>query len=1353
MGAHRRSTGFRRVGSIISALALAGAGIAFLGAPAQAASPCPIPGNFEIDGDMTQATCTPAGDDWNTPGIAVQSTNQGGTYKTAGKDDADPSGWQSSGSTPDKTNFEQAYATSRVVGGHFYVFVAWERTDTSGTQGYAIEIDNSGANVGGDGTPQPNRSNGGAVFYISSVGSGSPTFDSACSFTSQSNYGTTCTSSNASITTAINTASISDPLRGTTQVAGSFFETALDITALTGIEPSCPGASAASVYLRSITGQTHNGNLKGYMAPLSVAPDSTCVAPPISTTASGNGNLNAPGSSQSDSVTVGTGQAPGVGSVDFFLCSPSTVTTNGGDCSTGGTKVGATKPLDGSGQATSDNASGAATTAVGTYCWRAEFTPSANDHNYLPGSHTNKTTECFTISHATPKISTQIAVTGDHSPGLGFTTLGDTAQLTDFVPGTVTGENVSFKLYGPYVTIPATCTNDTPVFTTTGALNASGAATTSGTYDPTAAGKYVWVASYAGNSFNDPVSGACDDANESVNVVGAQVDVAKSANPPGPVSAGEKIGFDLTVTNDGAVPAKGVHVHDTLPVGADGVANGDLNWALDPAYTDCAISGAVGSQVLDCDFTQVDGPGSLPVIHISATTSPADCGTVKNKATITTTNGTGTDSDVATVTVLCPHLAISKTADDATVNVGSQIGFTVTATNDGQGTASGVLVNDPLPAGSGINWTIATSTGPLTCSIDGNPPTETLKCTGSLNAAASETVHVVSGTSWDADHNSCGTYSNTATVSADNVNNAPNATASTDVLCPDLDLAKKADADNVNAGTDIGFTITAHNTGDGAATGAVINDPLPAGVTWTIDDANTSGPLDCGIDNNTLTCTGTLAAGATQIVHITAPTSFLQCGTYDNTATLTASNTPQAPEGEDTTHVLCADVVVQKAADDSSVDVGDDIGFSVTISNNGSGQALGVDVEDPLPGGQGVHWSIDGSTGPLNCAITGAPDQTLSCTGDLDATGQAGDTQTVHITSSTVFNADLNSCGTYDNTATLTWNNGPDATISSNEATTQVLCPNLTFTKTADADSVSAGDPIGFSIEVANSGNGTAKGVEIHDPLPAPTGSDVTWGDVVVTGDGANVLCSINGAQGAQTLDCTLGDVGIEFDAVIHVSAQTTPQSCAAYDNTATLTTTNAPGKESSASTAVLCPDPALTKVADADTVTAGDQIGFTVTASNGDDEGTGTAKGVEIDDPLPGGDGISWGIDTAPDNCAITDGDSGQTLHCDAVDLGPGDSEVIHVVSDTTNDSCATYDNTATLTATNADDLTASASVEVNGCVIVTPPTPTPSPLPPTGTSVTPAMLLLDLGLLTLGGLLVLYGRRRSPFRGMHAA
>ena len=373
----RGGRGGRRLWLVGATLvAAASFGVIFIAASGAAPLPCPHPGNFEIDGDMTQQTCSPGFDDWNTPNIGVQSTTQGGTYSTSGKDGDDPSTWSSSGSTPDKTDFAQAYATSRVVNNHFFVFVAWERTNTSGTQGYAIEITNAGSNVAADGTPQPKRGSGGSVFYISSQGGSPPAFNSACSYTSQATYGLTCTSSNTSVTSAINTSPISDPLNNTTQPAGGFFEVALDITALTGIQPSCPGPEAASVYLRSITGQTKNGNLKGYMAPLNVAPDSTCVPPPITTTANPGGSTAAIGSTQHDDVTVSDGTNAGVGTVTFFLCSPAQVTANGGDCKANGTQVGVVKTLNGSGQASSDSIDGTTTPndkTPGKYCWRAEF--------------------------------------------------------------------------------------------------------------------------------------------------------------------------------------------------------------------------------------------------------------------------------------------------------------------------------------------------------------------------------------------------------------------------------------------------------------------------------------------------------------------------------------------------------------------------------------------------------------------------------------------------------------------------------------------------------------------------------------------------------------------------------------------------------------------------------------------------------------------------------------------------------------------------------------------------------------------------------------------------------------------
>jgi uncharacterized repeat protein (TIGR01451 family) len=198
----------------------------------------------------------------------------------------------------------------------------------------------------------------------------------------------------------------------------------------------------------------------------------------------------------------------------------------------------------------------------------------------------------------------------------------------------------------------------------------------------------------------------------------------------------------------------------------------------------------------------------LPVVHLSSPTSPADCGTVKNKASVSTTNGTGHDSDVATVSVLCPSLTLSKKADSAKADAGQQIGFTITANNGGPGIARNVVIDDPLPAGAGVNWSIAS--GPNNCSITGAVGSQTLHCTAvDLAPGASESVHVTSNTSFA----SCATLPNEASLTAGN-HPSLTADARTRVDCAKLTLTKDADAASVDAGEPIGFTITAANSAD-----------------------------------------------------------------------------------------------------------------------------------------------------------------------------------------------------------------------------------------------------------------------------------------------------------------------------------------------------------------------------------------------------------------------------------------------------------------------------------------------------------------------------------------------------------
>ncbi|MGD8321624.1 MAG: hypothetical protein PVJ02_14265 [Gemmatimonadota bacterium] len=134
-----------------------------------------------------------------------------------------------------------------------------------------------------------------------------------------------------------------------------------------------------------------------------------------------------------------------------------------------------------------------------------------------------------------------------------------------------------------------------------------------------------------------------------------------------------------------------------------------------------------------------------------------------------------------------------------------------------------------------------------------------------------------------------------------------------------------------------------------------------------------------------------------------------------------------------------------------------------------------------------------------------------------------------------------------------------DNTGSTFEEFSTILRPAIKIAKTpdaADAAAVDAGNDITFTMAVSSSGSGTATGVELSDPLPmGPSGNEVDWYTYTTTAG----TCSIAGdSPDQQTLSCTLGDLAQGSTITVTVTAHTTQSSCDVYDNTATVTSTNA---------------------------------------------------------------------------------------------------------------------------------------------------------------------------------------------------
>ena len=246
-----------------------------IAAPASAAENCDF-GGFELDGN-TPADCNPtAFDDWDTVGPEFVDS-EGGTYSAASKDIADPAGWFAAGQSPDKSDIDTIASLARVgADGHTYFYLAWTRSNNTGTGKYGIEITVAGANVvvtepQDVPTPQPIRSEGGVIAYVEFQGNEDPTLEQVCSYEDQDSYPDS-TNFDATNCNEVSDDDFASGISGD----GSFFEVAFDLTELTGLEASCP-ADDVAVYLRGITGGSDGGNLKAFALPITAIGADNCI--------------------------------------------------------------------------------------------------------------------------------------------------------------------------------------------------------------------------------------------------------------------------------------------------------------------------------------------------------------------------------------------------------------------------------------------------------------------------------------------------------------------------------------------------------------------------------------------------------------------------------------------------------------------------------------------------------------------------------------------------------------------------------------------------------------------------------------------------------------------------------------------------------------------------------------------------------------------------------------------------------------------------------------------------------------------------------------------------------------------
>ncbi len=172
---------------------------------------------------------------------------------------------------------------------------------------------------------------------------------------------------------------------------------------------------------------------------------------------------------------------------------------------------------------------------VGTYNYVVQY---SGDAQNAPASTTcGEPGQSVTITSATPSLATLASNTAEIGQGIF-----DSARL---LGGAEPSGDVEFDLYGPG---DPTC-SQAPIATYIVPSTGFEQRYRSPTYTALAEGMYHWIASYGGDSRNQPVTGACGDEGESVFVSGLGIPPATigvRASPP--TALGGQITATATIT-------------------------------------------------------------------------------------------------------------------------------------------------------------------------------------------------------------------------------------------------------------------------------------------------------------------------------------------------------------------------------------------------------------------------------------------------------------------------------------------------------------------------------------------------------------------------------------------------------------------------------------------------------------------------------------------------------------------------------------------------------------------------------------------------------------------------------------
>ena len=301
-----------------------------------------------------------------------------------------------------------------------------------------------------------------------------------------------------------------------------------------------------------------------------------------------------------------------------------------------------------------------------------------------------------------------------------------------------------------------------------------------------------------------------------------------------------------------------------------------------------------------------------------------------------------------------------------------------------------------------------------------------------------------------------GTALNTVTVYANEYGNKTTSNT-TFIKVANYTVEKLLLNKTVTVGDTIVYTIVVTNTGNAPLTKVTVVENYPAALEFVSVNKGWSTT-----DNKTFTYGSDLAAGGVAILNISF--NVIEGGNVTNVAIVT-SNETQNKSANNTTWVKNPKIDLQKLSLNQTVDMGEEVIFTIVVTNNGNVDLNNITLNENYPSGL-KFVSFNGDNWTTEDNITFKYDGLLA----------VGDSIELNITFNTTEQGKLTNI----------------VSVTSNE-TKEIFANNTTFVKTYKLEveklllnkTVTIGDIIVYTIVVSNTGSAELHNVTVAENYPA----------------------------------------------------------------------------------------------------------------------------------------------------------------------------------------------------------------------------------------------------------------------------